>query len=89
MNSQQNLTKATLQGTLWSYTSRYSGKFLVFISTAVLARLLLKEDFGIAGYALVIIGFMEVLPRRPRARCQTHASATPSAATNSRRGPAS
>jgi PST family polysaccharide transporter len=61
MNSQQNLTKATLQGTLWSYTSRYSGKFLVFISTAVLARLLLKEDFGIAGYALVIIGFMEVL----------------------------
>ena len=61
MNNQQNLTKATLHGTFWSYASRYSGKFLVFISTAVLARLLLKEDFGIAGYALVVIGFMEVL----------------------------
>lgn len=57
----RNLTRATLHGTFWSYASRYSGKLLVFVSTAVLARVLLKEEFGIAGYALVIIGFMEVL----------------------------
>lgn len=57
----QNLTKATLHGAFWSYASNYSGKLLVFISTAVLARLLLKEDFGIAGYALVVIGLLEVL----------------------------
>lgn len=61
MNTPQNLTKATLRGTFWSYASRYSGKLLVFISTAILARLLLQEEFGIAGYALVVIGFMEVL----------------------------
>lgn len=61
MGQERNLTQATIQGTLWIYTSKYSGKFLVFISTIVLARLLLKEDFGIAGYALVIIGFLEVL----------------------------
>jgi O-antigen/teichoic acid export membrane protein len=57
----QNLTKATLHGAFWSYASNYSGKLLVFISTAVLARLLLKEDFGIAAYALVVIGLLEVL----------------------------
>lgn len=61
MSDREDLTRATLQGTLWSYASRYSGKLLVFVSTAILARLLLKEDFGIAGYALVIIGFLEVL----------------------------
>jgi O-antigen/teichoic acid export membrane protein len=57
----QNLAKATLHGAFWAYASNYSGKLLVFISTAVLARLLLKEDFGIAGYALVVIGLLEVL----------------------------
>ncbi|MBE2200919.1 MAG: oligosaccharide flippase family protein, partial [Anaerolinea sp.] len=57
----QNLAKATLHGAFWGYASNYSGKLLVFISTAVLARLLLKEDFGIAGYALVVIGLLEVL----------------------------
>ncbi|MFO7680216.1 MAG: lipopolysaccharide biosynthesis protein [Chloroflexota bacterium] len=57
----QNLKHAMVRGAFWAYTSNYSGKLLVFISTAVLARLLLKEDFGIAGYALVVMSFMEVL----------------------------
>lgn len=61
MSDHKNLTKATLRGTFWEYIAQYSGKFLVFISTAVLARLLFKEDFGIAGYALVVIGFLEVI----------------------------
>jgi PST family polysaccharide transporter len=56
-----DLTKAALHGTFWAYASRYGGKFLVFISTTILARLLAQEDFGIAGYALVMIGFLEVL----------------------------
>lgn len=57
----QNLKQAMVRGAFWAYTSNYSGKLLVFISTAVLARLLLKEDFGIAGYALVVMSFLEVL----------------------------
>ena len=60
-DSQLNLTRATLRGTLWTYLSYYSGKLLVFISTVILARLLLKEDFGVAGYAVVVIGMLEVL----------------------------
>lgn len=50
-----------MQGTLWEYGSQYTGKFLVFISTVILARILLQEDFGLAGYALIVIGFLEIL----------------------------
>lgn len=55
------LAKATVQGMLWSYASKYSGKIMVFISTLILARLLIQEDFGVAGYALTIISFIEVM----------------------------
>jgi len=34
---------------------------MVFLSTIILARLLLKDDFGVAGYALVVLSFLEVL----------------------------
>lgn len=56
-----NLVQRAVKGTLWVYASTYSGKFLVFLSTIILARLLIQEDFGVAGYALVVIGFVEVL----------------------------
>lgn len=58
---EKSLTQATIQGTIWAYAATYSGKFLVFISTIVLARLLSEEDFGVAGYALVVIGFLDVV----------------------------
>jgi len=57
----QNLVRATLHGTFWLYAATYSGKILVFISTVILARLLIQEDFGLAGYALIVISFLEVL----------------------------
>ena len=57
----QGLVKATLQGTLWAYLATFSGKLLVFVSTTVLARLLLQEEFGLAGYALIVISFLDVL----------------------------
>jgi PST family polysaccharide transporter len=56
-----NLVRATIQGTIWSYATTYSAKILVFISTVILARLLLQEDYGVAGYALVIMSFIEIL----------------------------
>ena len=55
------LAKKTLRGLSWTYLTHYSGKLLVFISTVILARLLLKDDFGVAGYAIVVIGFLDVL----------------------------
>lgn len=60
-NERQDLTRATIRGTVWSYAAKYSGKFLVFISTLILARLLSQEDFGVAGYALTVISFIEVM----------------------------
>ena len=55
----QQLAQATIRGTLWSYSSKYSGKVLKLISTIILARLLSQEDFGLAGYAVLAINFMD------------------------------
>lgn len=56
-----DLVRATVHGTIWSYATTYSAKILVFLSTIILARLLIQEDYGVAGYALVIMSFIEVL----------------------------
>ena len=56
-----NLIRATIHGTMWSYATTYSAKILVLISTVILARLLVQEDYGVAGYALVIMSFIEIL----------------------------
>jgi O-antigen/teichoic acid export membrane protein len=49
-----------VHGVFWTYLAYYSGKFLVLVSTIILARLLSKDDFGVAGYALTAISFLEV-----------------------------
>ena len=54
-------TKRAVRGVMWTYASYYSGKLLVFFSTIVLARLLSQDDFGVAGYALIIINALNVL----------------------------
>jgi len=51
---------AAIHGTAWRYISYFSGKFMVFLSTIVLARLLAKADFGVVGYALTAIAFLDV-----------------------------
>lgn len=59
-NKALTLGKKTISGTFWSYAAFYSGKLMVLLSTIILARLLEKDDFGVAGYALVVIGFLDV-----------------------------
>jgi len=54
-------TKQAVRGVMWTYASYYSGKLLVFLSTIALARLLSKDDFGVAGYALIVISSLNVL----------------------------
>lgn len=49
-----------IYGVTWRYVSYFGGKFMVFISTIFLARLLSKDDFGIVGYALTAIAFLDV-----------------------------
>ncbi len=60
-NEKSDLAIATIRGTFWTYASNYGGKILSFIATTILAWLLTQEDFGVAGYALVAINFLDVL----------------------------
>ncbi len=55
-----NTGNKALHGVMWTYLAYYGGKFLVFVSTIVLARLLGKEDFGVAAFALTAMSFLEV-----------------------------
>ncbi|HEX6383878.1 MAG TPA: lipopolysaccharide biosynthesis protein [Anaerolineae bacterium] len=59
--SKSNLVQATIRGVLWNYASQLSGKFLVFVSTIILAWLLTKTDFGVVGYILVVFNFLDIL----------------------------
>lgn len=52
------LAKKTVQGTIWAFTAFGLGKFLLFVSSVILARLLTPADFGLAGLALVVINFL-------------------------------
>jgi PST family polysaccharide transporter len=59
--SSQNIDISTtaIRGTAWRYVALFTGKLMVFISTVVLARLLTKDDFGLVGYAVTVITFLE------------------------------
>lgn len=62
MNSQHDeldVSKVAIRGTAWRYVAMFTGKLMVFLSTVVLARLLTKDDFGLVGYAVTVIAFLE------------------------------
>ncbi len=53
--------RAAIRGTAWRYITYFSGKLMIFIGTIALARLLSKDDFGVVGYALTAIAFLDVV----------------------------
>jgi O-antigen/teichoic acid export membrane protein len=55
------LDSKAARAVLWNYASFASGKVLVLVTMAVLARLLTPEDFGIVGFATVAIAYLSVL----------------------------
>jgi PST family polysaccharide transporter len=56
-----SLGKQVLRGGALAYGSFLMSKVFVFISTLILARLLSPKDFGLVGYALLVISFLDVL----------------------------
>lgn len=56
----RNYAKIAVAGTFWYYLTYYGSKFLVFISTIFLARILDQSEFGVASYAVTILGFLDV-----------------------------
>jgi O-antigen/teichoic acid export membrane protein len=59
--AQASLGARTLRGSAWAYGSYIGGQLLVLVSTAILARLLSPEDFGLVALALVFILLLDTI----------------------------
>ena len=57
----QKLTLLATKGILWTGISQFLGQALQFVVSAILARLLLPEDFGVFGIAVIVTGFLTLL----------------------------
>jgi O-antigen/teichoic acid export membrane protein len=57
----KSLSGEVFKGTKWYTAMRWSMRGLGFISSAILARLLLPEDFGLVAIVMVICGFLSLL----------------------------
>lgn len=56
-----NVSKEAVRGTLWAYLSFFSGKILAFVSTIILTSILGPEKYGIVGYCLIAIQYLDVV----------------------------
>jgi O-antigen/teichoic acid export membrane protein len=55
------MSKQAVQNIFWAYVSFIFGKGLTFVTTIILARLLAPEQFGLMGYALIAIQYLDIL----------------------------
>jgi O-antigen/teichoic acid export membrane protein len=56
-----SLGERVLTGTLWMGAWRWTARLIGFVSTVILARLLLPEDFGIVATGMLAVAFFDVL----------------------------
>lgn len=54
------LAQRTIKGIFWIYTSYFGGRIMTLITTAILARLLAPDDFGVIQAAMTFIVFLEL-----------------------------
>ncbi|MEO1052785.1 MAG: lipopolysaccharide biosynthesis protein [Bacteroidota bacterium] len=59
--NKKSLTSRTISGFLWLLSSSGAQSILQLIVTAILARILVPEDFGVVAAAMVVILFTEML----------------------------
>lgn len=57
----RGLASAFARGTLWSVGLRWGLKLIGLVSTLVLARLLVPEDFGIVAIAMIFVSLIEMI----------------------------
>jgi O-antigen/teichoic acid export membrane protein len=57
----QEIAQKTAWGFIWNFSAYFLGKIIVLITTAILARVLAKADFGLVAVALVAINYLSVL----------------------------
>lgn len=58
---QSDLSTTAARAVVWNYASFASGKVLVLVTMAILARLLTPADFGMVGFATLVIAHLSVL----------------------------
>lgn len=56
-----DLGNEAARAVMWNYVSFAAGKVLVLVTMAILARLLTPEDFGIVGFATLVVAYLAVL----------------------------
>jgi PST family polysaccharide transporter len=61
VESSESLGDTAARAVVWNYVSFASGKVLVLVTMAVLARLLTPADFGVVGYTTLVIAYLGVL----------------------------
>src|SRR2546430_924172 len=59
MESKVKLAQNALRGMIWAYASFFGGRLVTMLTTAILARLLVPQDFGVIGFAVVLLNFVE------------------------------
>lgn len=60
-NKNSNILQRVVKNTFWFFNASILGRFLNLLKGIILARLLLPEDFGLFGLAIVVIGFTEMI----------------------------
>jgi O-antigen/teichoic acid export membrane protein len=60
-DSSANIAHRAAGGIFWTYVSFAGSKLLVFISTVMLARLLVPAEFGQVAFALLVISYLETV----------------------------
>jgi O-antigen/teichoic acid export membrane protein len=58
----ESLAKRTVRGVFWAYGSYVGGRLLSLLATAILARLILPEDFGLVALTLIAMAFLDIFP---------------------------
>lgn len=61
MNTRLDLQVRTARGIAWSMFGSFGGRAISMVSLAILARLLVPEDFGLLAFALVFIAYLETV----------------------------
>jgi len=61
MSDTQNLASKTVSSVAWTYGSYVLTKGTVLITTAILARLITRGEFGIVGFAVTTMSFLDAV----------------------------
>lgn len=61
VHDNREIAHKTAWGFIWNFSAYFLGKIIVLITTAILARLLAKSDFGLVAVAVVAINYLSVL----------------------------